>query len=83
MGARVCIRVYEISYIRESVRWISNNWQGRVWSGKHFNSDSRLGSGSASDLILGYYLVFSGLANIKYLKGQCLIIPSFLYILKE
>ena len=65
------------------MRWISKNWQGRVWSGKHFNSDSRLGSGPASDLILGYYLVFSGLVNIKYFIGKCLIFPSFLHILKE
>ena len=41
--ARGCIRVYEISHIRESVRWISKNWQGRVWYGEHFKSDSCLG----------------------------------------
>ena len=46
-----CIRVYKISHMQESVRQISKNLQGRVWSGKHFNSDSRLGPGPAFDLI--------------------------------
>ena len=55
--ARRSIRVYEISYMRESVRRISENLQGRIWSGKHFNSDSRLGPGPAFDLIIKYYLV--------------------------
>ena len=68
---RPCIRVYEISQMRESVRRIPKTWQGRVWSGKHFNSDSRgrvwsgkhfnsdsrLGPGPAFDLIINYYLV--------------------------
>ena len=31
--------------------------QGRVWSGKHFNSYSRLGPGPAFGLIIKYYLV--------------------------
>ena len=57
LASRRCICVYEISHIRESVRWISKNWQGRVWYGEHFNSDSRLGPGPAFDLIIKYYLV--------------------------
>ena len=43
--------------MQESVRQISKNLQGRVWSGKHLKSDSRLGPGPAFDLIIKYYLV--------------------------
>ena len=57
VNARSCIRVYKISHMRESVRRISENLQGRVWSGKHFNSYSRLGPGPAFDLTVKYYSV--------------------------
>ena len=50
-GSKELHPCYEISYIREFVRWISKNWQGR------FNSDSRLGPSPAFDLIIKYYLV--------------------------
>ena len=33
-SARGCIRVYEISQIRESVSQIPKKWQGRIWPGK-------------------------------------------------
>ena len=36
LDPRRCIRVYEISQIRESVSRISKTWQGRVWSGRIF-----------------------------------------------
>ena len=47
--------------MQESMRQIYKNLQGHVWSGKHFNFDSRLGPGTAFNLpsflsILSEYL---------------------------
>ena len=56
LAARRCIRVHEISQMRESARRIPKTWPGRVWSCKNVNFDvwffSRLGV-----LIIEYFLV--------------------------